>query len=378
MDRITINSRAALRKTLGLLGTIGLVFSTASCFPAAANAQGIGIPRSNPIADESDVSLWESSPIGPISYRPARGLIVGDTGLQIGGFGTTEFDREEGKALQVELDNISFLIRYEPIEAFRIFAEIEVGGLFTHQARGATDSDPSFETERLFGELSLSDRFNLRFGKFQTPIGRWNLVPAEPFVWTASDPVLIETAFDEHQTGVSMEGTFFPDAGALEYWIYAQVIDPLDPSDSPPPTARSMGGRLQFTTPRQAWSVGASFLASERKDDWSTLVGLDAEFRVGNFELSTEAAYQRGEIPDRHLAGIFLQGRYEPFRGFHLLARYEYFDRLGSPVEGVHLGDLGFAWQPLDWLIFKATYRVSDRRTEDVDRGLSSSISVVF
>ncbi|MBK7948414.1 MAG: hypothetical protein IPK00_06645 [Deltaproteobacteria bacterium] len=267
---------------------------------------------------------------------------------------------------------------YEPIERFRIFSEIELGGLFSYEEGGSAETGISISTERLFGELSLRDGFNLRFGKFQTPIGRWNLVPAEPFVWTATTPVLLETGIDEHQTGISLQGSFFPSAGSVDYWIYGQPMDPLDPSESPSPLDRSVGGRVQFTRPRREWSVGGSFLASDRKGDWSTLVGLDAELHAGPFELLTEAIYQSGRIPDRDVAAVFVQGRLQVLRGFHLLTRYEFFDRLGSRDDRVHVGDLGFAWQPFDWLILKATYRVSDQETDDVERGLSSSLSVVF
>jgi hypothetical protein len=339
------------------------------------------LPRTDPnrsIVEDSDIRIWPDSPIGTISYRPARGMRFGNTGLQIGGFTTVEFDRAEHQPVQLDWDSFNFLILYEPIERFRIFSEIEIGSLFSFEEGGSADFSASLNTERLFGEISLSDGFNLRFGKFQTPIGRWNLVPAEPFVWTASTPLSLDTAFDEHQTGVSLQGTFFPSAGALDYWIYGQVMDPLDPSDTPVPADRSVGGRLQLTRPRREWSIGSSLLASDRNGDWSTLVGLDAELHAGPFELLTEAVYQGGKIPDRDIASVFVQGRLQFLRGFHLITRYEFFDRLGAGHGPVHIGDLGFAWQPFDWLILKATYRVSDRETDEVRRGLSSSLSVVF
>ncbi len=339
------------------------------------------IARTDPnrsIVEESDFRIWDDSPIGTISYRPARGIRFGDTGLQVGGFSTLEFERVEHEPFELAWDSVNFLVLYEPIERFRIFSELEVGGIFTYEQHEPVETNATLNTERLFGELSLSDRWNLRFGKFQTPIGRWNLVPAEPFVWTASTPVLLETAIDEHQTGVALQGTFFPTAGSVDYWVYGQVMDPLDPSDTPSPLDRSVGGRIQFTRPMRDWSVGGSFIASDRKGEWTALAGLDAEFHAGPFELLTEALYQSGDIPDRDIAAIFVQGRFEVLRGLHLLTRYEFFDRLGSRGDRVHVGDMGFAWQPVDWLILKTTYRVSDKETDDVERGVSASLSVVF
>ncbi len=325
---------------------------------------------------QSEYSM--DTPIGPLVYRTARGLSIGDTGLNVGGFTNLEIDRAHGEPLSVQLDSFNFLVLYEPIEFFRAFAELEIGDIFGYEVNGRTRSDPTFQIERLYAELNLDDPINLRFGKFQTPIGRWNLVPAEPFVWTASDPVILDTAFDEHQTGVALTGSVFPNAGTLEYWIYGQIIDPIDPGDTPPPTNRSVGGRLQFTKSLERWSIGTSFLASVRKGDWSYLGAVDAEVRYGRFEVLAELIYEEGAIPGRDLFGTFAQTRFELHPSLSLIARYEYFTRVRSNDGDVHIGDVGFAWQPRAWLILKATYRFSSRENDDVQRGLSTSISVVF
>lgn len=353
-----------------------------ACGVSSADTEESTAAEAAPIEADSveaaDALFAIDSPLGPIEYRAARGVRFGNTGLNVGGFSTVEADRDHGEPLSVSLDSLNFLVLYEPIESFRAFAELEIGDLFEHEARGATDSDPRFDIERLYGEISLADPLSIRFGKFQTPVGRWNLVPAEPFVWTSSDPVILETAFDEHQTGVALIGNLFPRIGEVEYWLYGQVLDPLDPGDTPPPSNRSVGGRLQLSRSREGWSVGSSFLASERNGSWSYLGGLDTEVRIDRLNLHAEFVYQDGKIDDRDLLGGFLQARYELLRGFNLVARYEFFDRLDSESQTVHLGDLGIAWQPAPWLILKGTYRFSDRETDDVRRGLSSSISVVF
>ena len=318
------------------------------------------------------------SAIGPIEYRSARGVRFGNTGLNVGGFSTAEVDKQEGDPLEVALDSVNMLVLFEPIHAFRTFAELEIGNILRYEEGGGTDSQPDVHVERLYGELSLGDPINIRFGKFQTPIGRWNLVPAEPFVWTATNPVVLETAFDEHQTGLMLGGTVFPLEGALEYWLYGQIMDPLSPSTTPAPTDRSVGGRLQFTRSIEGWSVGSSFLASEREGEWSYLGGLDTEIQIGRFELLSELTYQQGAIRDRDILDIWVQGRLEVVRDVSLVARVERFERLGSKDQDAVIGDLGAAWQPVPWLNLKAGYRLADRQTSDVRRGFFSSFSVIF
>jgi hypothetical protein len=335
-----------------------------------------------PSADQPVLSF--DSPVGPIEYFPGRGLHVGRTGLTIGGFTTLEIDREEGEPGVIELDSVNFLVLFRPIDALRFFAEIEVGGLLAVQTDdGKVRSDPEATIERLYADLSRSDALNLRLGKFQTPVGRWNLVPAEPFVWTASDPVQIERAFDEHQTGAALFGSLYPSSNTLSYWLYGQFVNPLDPDPDPEPADRSVGGRLEYGGPLEEWSLGASFLASERKSEWNFLGGLDALWRVGPLELTSELVVAGGDIPDRDLWGIYVQGVYDLrslypiLRGFYLVGRYEHFDPSGSSQDA-NLWDLGITWIPRPYLNIKAGYRFSDRETVDVRRGLTASVSLIF
>ena len=65
-------------------------------------------------ADEPDVpdmpTDWEEpifsldGPFGPIEYRAGRGLHLGRTGLNIGGFSTAEVEREQGEPGDFALD----------------------------------------------------------------------------------------------------------------------------------------------------------------------------------------------------------------------------------------------------------------------------------
>jgi hypothetical protein len=323
------------------------------------------------------------SPVGPIEYFPARGLHVGRTGLRIGGFSTLELDREDGKPAEISLDSVNFLVSLDPIERLHLFAELEVGGLFSIDTDGfGVSSSPDLTVERLYGDLSANDALNLRVGKFQTPVGIWNQVPAEPFVWTAQGPVTIEEGLDEFQTGVAVYGSFFPGVSTLSYWLYGQVVDSFDAPPDEHAVYRSAGGRLEYGSADAGWSVGGSVLGTVKHGEWSELGGLDAQLRIGPLELTSEALIQRGDIPHRNLWGAYLQGVYHleslwtPLHGVYAVGRVEHFDKSGP--RPVNLGDVGLAWLPVQWLNIKADYRFADRETDQVRRGFFASLSVLF
>ena len=219
-----------------------------------------------PSGDFEPLFSWQS-PLGAIEYRAARGLQVPAIGLNIGGFTTIEFVDEKGEQSELALDNVNFLVLLEPTSRLRAFVEIELDGIATWRtSKEKIDTDFSSSVERLFGDVIVSDALALRVGKFQTPFGRWNLVPAEPFVWTPEEPVALETALDEHQTGAAVLGTLYPGGGALHWWLYGQFMGPLDKSEDPEPGDKSVGGRLAYDLPSGDLSFGASFLVAHGRD----------------------------------------------------------------------------------------------------------------
>lgn len=358
---------------------LALTCSFALC--SIAQAQPTTYLEPGPSSDAPLFSI--DSPIGSIDYVAGRGLRLGRTGLHIGGFTTLEIDKEEDQPGSVDLDSVNFLVTWQPVDFFRAFAEIEVGHLLTYDmGTGETSSNPDANFERLYADLSRNDSLNLRIGKFQTPVGIWNLIPAEPFTWTATDPILVENAFDEHQTGGAFFGSVYPGSNNLSYWLYGQFMGPLGPSDDPVSVHRSAGARLRYGGPLGDWALGTSFLASEQSGDWNFLGGLDGFWQVGPLELQSEWDVVRGDIPDRNLWGLYVQGVYdlghhaELLRGLYLVGRYEYFDP--SADRASSLWNAGLAWTPARFLIVKAGYQFANRQSDFVSRGFFSSISILF
>lgn len=346
--------------------------AAAQQFPAGAALAG----------DEPLFSV--ESPIGSIDYLAGRGLRLGRSGLTIGGFSTVEVELEQGEHGVIDLDSINFLTPWRFTDSISFFAEIEIGGLLSYDTgTGKVESDVEVALERIYGEYNYDDRLNARLGKFLTPVGIWNTVPAEPFTWTATNPVFLETALSEHTTGAALFGSFYPGENTLDYWLYGQFFDEIYPSEDPEPINSSVGGRLRYGAPLGDWAVGSSFMAAELAGDWSFLGGLDGYWKLGPVELQSEFTIVGGALPDRNQWDVYLQGVYELgslthyLRGLYLVGRYEHNDPSGS-IETTNIGDVGLTWIPTHFVIIKAGYRFSDRQTEEVRRGFFSSISVLF
>jgi hypothetical protein len=340
----------------------------------------------SPGAEPGPDAVAEARPIfslGPLDYRAARGIRFGDTGLTIGGFTTFELERADGDPADIALDGINLLALYEPVDSFRVFAELEIGDLASWRTSGGSvKSSPDANFERLYAEYSHSDALNVRVGKFLTPVGQWNLAPAEPFVWTPTQPAILELGIDEHQTGVAIFGSFYPEQRVVRYWVYGQVIDAFDAESDEVPAERSVGARLELGDARGAWTVGSSLLASELNGAWTTTGGLDAKWRGERIELSSELLVSGGDIPGRDYWGAFVEAAYPLDRlsprlaKLYLVGRLEHFDASGA--KAVQLVDFGLTWLPKDWLNLKAGYRAAIHDAGDLSDGVKITISVLF
>jgi hypothetical protein len=343
-------------------------------------------PAAQPVAQPAPAASVEGEPLfslGPLEYRIARGLRFGESGLTIGGFATLELERPDREATQLALDGLNFLALWEPADSFRAFAELEVGDLAAwDSSEHGVESSPRANFERLYAEYSHSDALNLRVGKFLTPVGQWNLAPAEPFVWTPTQPAILELGLDEHQTGIAIFGSFSPGKRVLRYWVYGQVVDAFDVESDETPAERSAGARLEFGDARGALTLGGSVLASERDGAWTTTGGLDAKWRGERLELSSELLVSGGDIPGRDFWGVFVEAAYPldqlspALAKLHLVGRIEHFDARGS--EPTQILDFGFTWLPAAWLNLKIGYRAAIRDQGDLADGLKLAASVLF
>ena len=206
---------------------------------------------------EGEALIDADTPIGRVEYVAGRGLRLGKTRFTLGGFSTVGAEYLEGGERNVALEGVNFFVFFDPTSWLHVFSEIEVEHLATlENGEHGIRSDPEVEVDRLYADLGRSDALNLRFGKFLTPFGRWNVAPAEPLVWTTSEPLIVEETFDETATGAMLWGAAFPPGSTLSYSFYGTFLDPIAPDPDAQPAGHSAGAHLEWA--RSNWALGAS------------------------------------------------------------------------------------------------------------------------
>jgi hypothetical protein len=327
-------------------------------------------------------SLAETEePAAENESAPGRGWRVPGTGLSIGGYTSGGFVDFQGDASAFVVDNLSLLAHWESEGRWRVFSELDLEDVFAYQpGRGRLSSRSYLALERLYADYLHSTALNVRLGKFLTPIGRWNIIHADPLVWTTSRPLVTEQTFPTNATGVMLFGSVPVMGRTLDYSLYGAVGNDWRPDPELDPFEEAYGVHASLPVSANA-DFGVSLVSFEQRDaagERRKLIGFDYTWSRRRFEVSAEAAYrfsERGGTFDER--GAFVQAVAPVTQKLYAVARYEYFDAAG-PSADTHLWLAGMAYKIAPAFVLKAEYRETSRFEPRAPGGVLTSISVLF
>lgn len=141
---------------------------------------------------------------GEAYYQPGEGVQVGSMPLYIGGYFSLDFQQQE-KSREFRVDDLA-LLAYGDTGKFSYLAEIEASDAYvkTWNSVNSTSTDKRFHAERLYLGYDFDDYNALKLGKFNSPIGFWNLTPINVLRDTTSSPVSTEILFPKYTSGLGL------------------------------------------------------------------------------------------------------------------------------------------------------------------------------
>ncbi len=316
------------------------------------------------------------------TYHLGNGYPVGETGFRLGGYASAQMGAPRAAPKYFDVSDLSLFLTWDNGSRLRFFSELEVGDAFRakgHQALGTQDAH--FEFERGYFDALVNNHLTVRIGKFLTPIGQWNVIHAAPLVWTSSRPVATENLFSTHASGLMLHGSVPLAKRQLEYSVYGDVSDNIDPHRSQGPFENAIGAHLRYFLD-DSLQLGASFsdfALNEPSPARYFLSGFDVAWSYQKFELSGEIVYRAsGHAYTKNTWQGFLQSAIPTPLDPHwfVIGRYEFFDQLKDKTGQVGL--LGLAYRPLPPVIWKLEYRLGVHNELLAPDGPSTSIAILF
>ena len=137
------------------------------------------------------------------SYVLGNGVQVASLPLYLGGYISLQYKNKE-RQKSYSLDDVAFLA-YGSYNKFSYMTEVEFQNLYLKSYVNKTSQvqhDTSLHVERLYGDYTFNENYMLRFGKYNSPIGFWNLTPINILRDTTSNPYSTLILFPKFTTGL--------------------------------------------------------------------------------------------------------------------------------------------------------------------------------
>ncbi|MDI1230322.1 MAG: hypothetical protein PSU93_04120 [Methylobacter sp.] len=313
-------------------------------------------------------------------YRLGSGYPVSETGLRIGGYATTKIGMPRADPWYFDVSDLSLFLTWDNGSRLRFFSELEVGDVLSageHQSLGTQKAH--FEFERFYIDGLVNNNLTIRLGKFLTPVGQWNLIHAAPLVWTSSRPVATENLFSTHASGLMLHGSVSVANRQLEYSVYGDISESIDPYRSKKPFENALGAHLRYslTDTVQIGASFANFVLNDLPPTRYNLAGLEVAWSYQKYELSSEIVYRTSDHTNiKSTWQSFAQSVIPLSQYWFVVGRYEFFEQPQDKPGQVGL--LGLAYRPLPPIIWKLEYRLGTNNETLAADGLAASFAMLF
>ena len=314
-------------------------------------------------------------------YQPGHGWHVPGTGFRLGGYASAGYENDHYRPREIGVNDLSLFVWWEGEGKLRLFSELDLeDSLRLEESRGLTTQDAYLALERLYADYLFSEKLNLRAGKFLTPIGRWNVIHADPLVWTSSRPLITERTFPGNVTGAMAYGTLPVLGQEIDYSLYTAVGEDWRSVPELDPFTDAYGAHFEFPL-SGAGELGVSYASFEQEasaGEHKKLLGLDYFWAKDRYEISAELAYRfsdEGRRADER--GLFVQAVAPLSQRWYAVGRYELYDPAG-PAPTMNLGVLGLAMRLSPALIFKAELSHASNNRIKAPEGFFASFAILF
>ncbi|MGZ8257951.1 MAG: hypothetical protein ACXWTR_02110 [Methylotenera sp.] len=318
----------------------------------------IALSISKPAAAETDApSPWEN--------------------FNLGGYSSAGINVHPGGKTDGALNEVSLILSWENSSRFRFFSELGLERPLTfHEDDTVVGKDFYFNLERLYVDYNLSEKLNLRAGRFLNPTGRWNLVHAAPLVWTSSRPLATSRLFPLSTNGLMFYGAVPLANNAFEYSFFVEGLKDQIVNKGEIPYEDIKGARFTLSG-KVNWGLSLlEFREDIPGNPRFRMLGLDFLVQNKGWEFSGEAFQRYYSNYSDGGSGAYLQGVAPLGKKWFAVARVENFKR---PAEGSsERWLLGTAWRMAPNRVLKIEYVGGDEERPESPKGLLASFAILF
>ena len=239
-----------------------------------------------------------------------------------------------------------------------------------------TQRDTRLHIERLYADYNHDENYSFRLGKYNSPIGFWNLLPVNVLRDTTSNPISTNIVFPKFTTGLDASYSSF-NGGELKIDLMAQHNEDLDDFYNNYKIDEHYAFGVAYEKDDYTLKVNGghfSKIGSANQIEDLNYALLSAKYDTEQYQIMGELGAQRSSDKATTPYAGYLQGLYRVTPKHIAVLRAEaYKDNVANLKE--EMAVFGYAYRPLYPIALKAEYQLHSNHNEDQ---ILLSLSVMF
>ncbi len=314
-------------------------------------------------------------------------------GFKLGGYSSASVSLPRDGTAEASLDDISLMLSWNNNGRLNFFAELELERPLSWNKNNHSNTKDSYlDLERLYLDYNVSEKINVRTGRFLTPVSRWNLLHAAPLVWTSTRPLVTSQLFPTAINGLMLFGatpyqSANQDSGqnlAFEYSFFIEALKDQIRDNNETLYKNVAGAHFSLAS---SFNVGLS-LATFSEDTPTSpdyrMIGLDFITHIKGWEISGEGFQRFTQHGSNGGSGAYLQSAVPLGSNWYWLTRLETLQQ-DNKASGRASGDasgnrwiLGLTKRITPKQILKMEFVGGSDDFTDTPRGFVGSFAMLF
>lgn len=313
-------------------------------------------------------------------YTLGEGYKIGSLPLYIGGYFSADYQHISERNLnKFRIDDIAFL-GYGSVNKFSYMAEFEFKQFYINEWGGISNHtfNKQLHTERLYVNYDYDENIALRVGKFNSPIGYWNMMPINVLRDTTSNPIVNLILYPKYTTGVDVSYTSYEDS-EIRLDIIAQNNTDIDDSYNNVKIDKHYAFGLEYIHDDVSFKLNSGYFHSKERIALSS----DIYYTLASFKYDNETLKIMGEIGTQvsKQASVvpydgYLQATYQLSEEHAGIIRFESYDsRAFNFAQKDNVILMGYTYRPIYPISLKVEYQFHEYDKRDK---FLCSLSVMF
>ncbi len=309
------------------------------------------------------------------------GAVAEPSAFKLGGYSSASITAPRKGSTEFNLNEISLLLSWDNNARLKFFGELELERpLSWNENKHFNSKNNYFDLERLYLDYNVSEKINIRGGRFLTPAGRWNLLHAAPLVWTGSRPLVTNYLFPAAINGVMMHGAtplrLNGEDQSFEYSFFVETLKDQDKEDDETIYKNVTGAHFKLNNQFNLGLSLATFSEDRPGSPDYRMIGLDFITHVKGWEISGEGFQRFTNGGNDGGSGAYLQSAAPLGNNWYWLTRLETFHK--PDVVSGERWVLGVTKRVTPKQLLKMEFIGGSDEFTDTPRGFMGSFAVLF